>query len=228
MLKTVDKPLDSTTINTIELEEYKALRAEILTYISSKHNLIYLSVLVILALLGIQITTEMCVFTFCANCAIIVFYNQDLKYKIGIAECGAYIRARFEDSSNDFYWETALAEINKKYDDRKKLLISKKFKKSFKSIYDINGYDNFTVFPLISLFTGWYSLMKKFLTAEGFNEGFWKIESINAVILGISAAIAVGFYFRMYFESKDDFNRKRADFYTKIKLMFSKRWNTIK
>lgn len=91
----------SSELTTIELEEYRVLRAEIITYIKAKQNLIYLSVLVILALLGLQITTKQYLFLLYSIVTIFVFYIQDLNYKIGIAECGAYIRSKFEDRSNE-------------------------------------------------------------------------------------------------------------------------------
>lgn len=120
MTDVVEKTKKQYKLLEVEIEEYKALRAEILTYISAKQNLIYLSVLVVLALLGLQITTKLCLFSLCTIVTIIVFYLQDFSYKIGIAECGAYIRARFEDRLNELNWETTLSKLNMKYDKQKK------------------------------------------------------------------------------------------------------------
>ena len=112
MMGDVEKIKKYSKLSQIEIEEYRALRAEILTYVSAKQNLIYLSVLVVLALLGLQITIKLCLFSLCTTATIIVFYIQDFSYKIGIAECGAYIRARFEDRSIELNWETTLSKIN--------------------------------------------------------------------------------------------------------------------
>lgn len=129
------KTLKYSELTMIEMEEYKSLRTEIITYINAKQNLIYLSVLVILALLGLQITTKQFLFSLCTIVTICIFYIQDLNYKIGIAECGAYIRAKFEDKSNELNWETTLSKLNMKYDRQnssKNITWSKKYKKYFR------------------------------------------------------------------------------------------------
>ncbi len=69
------------TLTHTEIAEYNALRNEIITYINLKQNLVYLSLLVIVALIGLQITTKLLYFSLCSVITIYAFFILDLKYK---------------------------------------------------------------------------------------------------------------------------------------------------
>lgn len=219
----VKKSSESTAI---EMEEYRALRTEIITYINAKQNLIYLSVLVILALLGLQITTKQYLFSLCSIVTIVVFYIQDLNYKIGIAECGAYIRAKFEDGSNGLNWETTLSKINMRYDQQKntpKITVSKKYKKHFKSIFDSRIVNHFSVFTLISLIVGWSPFLEELKKSKVNPKDFIKNEMVNVIIMGLATVIGLSFIIYIICIRNRDFNRIRKEFYIKIKKIIHKK-----
>lgn len=225
MTNLAEKTKKSTKIAAVEMEEYKALRAEIITYISAKQNLIYLSVLVILALLGLQITTKLCLFSLCTLITIIVFYIQDFNYKIGIAECGAYIRAKFENKYEDLSWETTLSKLNMRYDKQKgkrKITWTKKYKRHFRSIFDSGVINHFTVFSLISLIVGWYPILEKFQQSKDCLERFWENETLGVLIMSLSSVISLAFFATLIVIQRRDFNRIRKEFYINIKKIIRK------
>ncbi len=226
MTKVEEKTTKSSKLTEVEIEEYRALRAEILTYISAKQNLIYLSVLVVLALLGLQITTRLYLFSLCTVVAIIVFYIQDFSYKIGIAECGAYIRAKFEDKSNELNWETTLSKLNMKYDKQKgskKITCIKKYKNHFKSIFDLRLINHFSIFALISLIVGWFPLLEGVMETTLCLEEFAKTEMVNIVTMLVASVISLVFIICIICTSKQDFNRIRKEFYIKMKKSMRKK-----
>lgn len=212
-----DETKATSELTLVEIEEYRALRNEIITYINAKQNLIYLSVLVVLALLGLQITTKQYLFSLCTIVTIFVFYKQDLNYKIGLAECGAYIRARFECRSNELKWETTLSRINKKYDNSNKTkTYTKKYKSFFRSIFDSGIFNHFTAFSLISLVFGWFPLLENKVSKLCGNDSV-SVETVNIIIMGLATLITLIFIVYIINIRKRDFNCIRREFYSEIK-----------
>lgn len=188
----------NSELTPAEIEEYRALRNEIITYINAKQNLIYLLVLVILALLGLQITTNQCLFSLCTIVTIFVFYKQDLNYKIGLAECGAYIKAKFEERSKELNWETILSQINDKYDNSDKTktdtkIIQEKYTSFFRSIYDSGFFNHFTIFSIISLLVGWFPFIEGTIASKLCANDSVQVDIVNIIIMGLASLITLIF-----------------------------------
>lgn len=226
-----DEMKTTSKLTPAEVEEYCALRNEIITYINAKQNLIYLSVLVVLALLGLQITTKQYLFSLCTIVTIFVFYKQDMNYKIGLAECGAYIRARFEDRSNELHWETILSRINDKYDHSNKTKTNtkkitkektKKYTSFFRSIFDSGIINHFTAFSIISLVVGWFPLLEKITTSKLCANNSVEVDIANIIIMGLATLITLSFIIYIISIKKRDFNCIRGEFYSQIKKLLKK------
>lgn len=204
----------TTNFTAAEIEEYRALRNEIITYINAKQNLVHLSLMVILALLSLQITTNLCFFSLCSTVAICVFFSQDSKYKNGIAECGAYIRAKFENESGEFHWETSLSSLNMKYDLQDKIeskIKQMKYKTYFRSIFDSGIINHFSSFAVISALAGWISFFYEPCDSTSC------MFVLNLIVMIVATLITVGFIFYNISLYKSDFNQVRESFYKEIK-----------
>lgn len=227
-LKMLKKPAmnENKGLTNVELEEYRALRNEILAYINAKQNLVYLSLLVIIALIGLQITTERCIFSLCSVITIFTFFVLDSRYKTGIAECGAYIRAKFENNSEELNWETTLSYLNSKYSEQK---INKKHKGVtkkekytyfFRSIFDSGFFNHFTAFTCISLILGWITLFLKFTNSK--TTIHISDEIINVLSMLLTTIITIIFVSYIKYKANRDFNKMRQEFYEEILNFFAK------